>query len=233
MGNYSVLICDDEPDIVNALKIYLKNEGYDFFTAYNGRDALRILHDEKIDVCVMDIMMPEMDGIATLSELRSFSNVPVIFLTAKSEDTDKVLGLNLGADDYVTKPFNAVELTARIRSQIRRYTMLGSAPASPDTLKIGGIQIRYEDKQVTVDGEIVSLTPKEYSILRFLMEHPGECFSPPEIYRAVWGDVPIGVNNAVAVHMRHLREKIEIDSAAPRYLKVVWGKGYKFERPKN
>lgn len=233
MGSYNVLICDDEPDIVGALRIYLKNEGYDLFTAYNGRDALRILHDEKIDVCIMDIMMPEMDGIATLSEIRSFSNVPVIFLTAKSEDTDKVLGLNLGADDYVTKPFNAVELTARVRSQIRRYTLLGSAPASPDSLKIGGVQIRYEDKQVTVDGEQVFLTPKEYSILKFLMEHTGECFSPPEIYRAVWGDVPIGVNNAVAVHMRHLREKIEINSASPRYLKVVWGKGYKFERPKD
>lgn len=227
---YNILLCDDEKDIISALKIYLSNQDYNFFVAYNGAEALKILRTEKIDLALMDIMMPEVDGITALSELRSFSNIPVIFLTAKSEDIDKVLGLNLGADDYVTKPFNPVELTARVRSQLRRYTLLGSAPRRPDTIRIDGIELQCETKRVSVDGENVSLTPKEFEILKFLMMNPGTCFAPQEIYRTVWGEVPIGVDNAIAVHIRHLREKIEINPASPRYLKVVWGRGYKFEK---
>lgn len=227
---YNILLCDDERDIVSALRIYLSNQDYNFFEAYNGREALEVLRNEDIDLCLMDVMMPQMDGIEALSELRKFSNIPVIFLSAKSEDTDKVLGLNLGADDYVTKPFNPVELIARVQSQLRRYTLLGSAPKQADVIRIDGIELLCDTKKVTVDGEAVQLTPKEFEILKFLMLSPGTCFSPAEIYRNVWGEVPIGVDNAIAVHIRHIREKIEIDPAAPRYLKVVWGRGYKFER---
>lgn len=227
---YNILLCDDEKDIVSALKIYLNDKDYKFFEAYNGKDALEILRTEKIDLCLMDIMMPELDGIKALSELREFSNIPVIFLTAKSEDTDKVLGLNLGADDYVTKPFNPVELTARVKSQLRRYTLFGSAPKHPDAIRIDGIELFCESKRVLVDGEAISLTPKEYEILKFLMTNAGCCFTPAEIYRTVWGEVPIGVDNAIAVHIRHIREKIEINPASPRYLKVMWGRGYKFEK---
>lgn len=227
---YNILLCDDERDIVSALRIYLSNQDYNFFEAYNGREALEVLRNEDIDLCLMDVMMPQMDGIEALSELRKFSNIPVIFLSAKSEDTDKVLGLNLGADDYVTKPFNPVELIARVKSQLRRYTILGSAPKQADVIRIDGIELLCDTKKVTVDGEAVQLTPKEFEILKFLMLSPGTCFSPAEIYRNVWGEVPIGVDNAIAVHIRHIREKIEIDPAAPRYLKVVWGRGYKFER---
>ena len=227
---YNILLCDDERDIVSALKIYLSNDDYSFFEAYTGAEALKILSSERIDLVLMDIMMPELDGINALTEIRKFSNVPVIFLTAKSEYTDKVLGLNLGADDYITKPFNPVELTARVKSQLRRYTMLGSAPRQVDTIRIDGIELLCESKKVSVDGEVIQLTPKEYEILRFLMLNAGVCFAPNEIYRKVWGEVPIGVDNAVAVHIRHIREKIEIDPASPRYLKVVWGRGYKFEK---
>lgn len=227
---YNILLCDDERDIVSALRIYLSNQDYNFFEAYNGREALEVLRNEDIDLCLMDVMMPQMDGIEALSELRKFSNIPVIFLSAKSEDTDKVLGLNLGADDYVTKPFNPVELIARVKSQLRRYTLLGSAPKQADVIRIDGIELLCDTKKVTVDGEAVQLTPKEFEILKFLMLSPGTCFSPAEIYRNVWGEVPIGVDNAIAVHIRHIRVKIEIDPAAPRYLKVVWGRGYKFER---
>ncbi len=230
---YNILICDDEKDIVSALKIYLKGEDYRIFEAYNGTQALEILRTEKIHCVLMDIMMPETDGITALSELRSFTNVPVIFLTAKSEDVDKIVGLNLGADDYVTKPFNPIELIARIKSHIRRYVMLGSLPESPDTLRIGGIELNAVDRTVTVDGEPVKLTTKEYEILCFLMTNAGVIYSPSEIYRRVWGNVPIGVDNAIAVHIRHLREKIEINPAEPRYLKVVWGRGYRFEKIDN
>lgn len=227
---YNILLCDDEKDIVSALKIYLTNPDYKFFEAYTGRQALDILRSEHVDLVLMDIMMPELDGINALSKIREFSNVPVIFLTAKSEYTDKVLGLNLGADDYVTKPFNPVELIARVKSQLRRYTILGSAPKHVDTIRIDGIELMCDTKKVTVDGEPVNLTPKEYEILKFLMMNPGVCFTPSEIYRKVWGEVPIGVDNAIAVHIRHIREKIEIDPASPRYLKVAWGRGYKFEK---
>ncbi len=227
---YNILICDDERDIVSALKIYLQGEGYGLYEAYNGAEALKILRTGKIHLVLMDIMMPVQDGISALSELRSFTNVPVIFLTAKSEDTDKILGLNLGADDYITKPFNPVEVLARVRSHIRRYVMLGSAPESPDMIRLGGVEIRDGDRTVSVDGEEIRLTAKEYEILYFLMSNAGTVYSPSEIYRKVWGNVPIGVDNAIAVHIRHLREKIEIDPAEPRYLKVVWGRGYKFDK---
>ena len=205
---YNILLCDDEKDIVSALKIYLTNPDYKFFEAYTGRQALDILRSEHVDLVLMDIMMPELDGINALSKIREFSNVPVIFLTAKSEYTDKVLGLNLGADDYVTKPFNPVELIARVKSQLRRYTMLGSAPKHVDTIRIDGIELMCDTKKVTVDGEPVNLTPKEYEILKFLMMNPGVCFTPREIYRQVWGEVPIGVSNAIAVHIRQISEKI-------------------------
>lgn len=226
---YNILLCDDEKDIVSALKIYLSNQDYNFFEAYNGADALEILRTENIHLVLMDIMMPQVDGISATNALREFSNVPVIFLTAKGEDTDKVLGLTVGADDYITKPFNPVELIARVKSHIRRYTMLGSYSKQLEVIRIGGIELFENTKVINVDGEPVTLTPKEYDILSFLMSHPGIVFSPAEIYRRVWGEVPIGVDNAIAVHIRHLREKIEVDPADPRYLKVVWGRGYKFE----
>ena len=226
-----ILVCDDEKDIVRALEIYLKAEGYEIRKAYNGREAMQMLQEER-DICLLllDIMMPEMDGIEALAEIRKFSNVPVIFLTAKSEDADKILGLNLGADDYITKPFLPAELIARVRSTIRRYTMLGSVKVTPDELVIGGICVNDPAKEVRVDGEPVSLTKTEYGILKLLMEEPGKVFSPSEIYTRVWGGDPYGTENTVAVHIRRLREKIEIDPAKPRYLKVVWGQGYKIEK---
>ena len=227
---YNILICDDERDIVNALKIYLADPNYTLFEAHTGAEALDILDREDIHLVLLDIMMPEMDGITALSKLRQVSNVPVILLTAKSEDTDKILGLNVGADDYVTKPFNPVEVAARVRSQLRRYFQLGGGTVRPEVLTLGGIQMDDREKAVTVDGDAVSLTPTEYDILKLLMEHPGQVFSPREIYRRVWRDAPFGSENTVAVHIRHLREKIEIDPAEPRYLKVVWGQGYKLEK---
>ena len=210
---YNILICDDEKDIVSALEIYLKAEGYAAFAAYNGREALELLDREEIHLVLLDIMMPEMDGISTMTEMRKRSNVPVILLTAKGEDTDKILGLNVGADDYVTKPFNPVELLARVRSQLRRYMQLGGGARREGALSIGGISLDDKSKEVTVDGEAVSLTPTEYEILKLLMEHPGQVFSPRELYRRVWNDEPYGAESTVAVHIRHLREKIEIDPA--------------------
>ena len=224
---YNILVCDDEKDIVSALKIYLSSGDYQVFEAFNGREALQVLSREDIHLVLLDIMMPGMDGIETLTRLRETSNVPVILLTAKSEDTDKVLGLDVGADDYITKPFNPVEVLARVKSQLRRYLQLGGGAVQPRTLRIGGIELDDGAKTVTVDGEAVSLTPKEYDILRLLMLHPGQVFSPKEIYRAVWEELPLNADNAIAVHIRHIREKIEIDPADPRYLQVVWGKGYK------
>ncbi|MBR6158570.1 MAG: response regulator transcription factor [Lachnospiraceae bacterium] len=226
-----ILVCDDEKDIVRALEIYLKAEGYEIIKAYNGREAIQKMQETpEICLILLDIMMPEMDGIEALTEIRKFSNVPVIFLTAKSEDADKILGLNLGADDYITKPFLPAELTARVRSSIRRYTMLGSVVVKSDELVIGGICVNDPAKEVRVDGEEVSLTKTEYGILKLLMQEPGKVFSPNEIYTRVWGGDPYGTENTVAVHIRRLREKIEIDPARPRYLKVVWGQGYKIEK---
>ena len=229
---YNILICDDEKDIVTALKIYLESEGYNTFLAYNGKEALRIVASEDIHLVLMDIMMPEMDGISAMVKLREENNVPVILLTAKGEDTDKILGLNVGADDYVTKPFNPVELVARVRSQLRRYMLLGGGSVKESSITIGGISLDDKSKEVTVDGELVSLTPTEYDILKFLMQHPGQVFSPTTLYQKVWNDEPYGAESTVAVHIRHLREKIEINPAEPRYIKAVWGQGYKMERGK-
>ena len=230
---YNILICDDQPDIVNALKIYLSMGDYRLFEAYTGRQAVELVQKEEIHLILMDIMMPEMDGIAATQRIREFSNAPIILLTAKSENEDKVLGLNVGADDYITKPFVPMEVLARVRSQLRRYTLLGGqAPEKPSVLTIGGICLDDEAKTVTVDGENAALTPKEYDILRFLMQNAGTVFSPSEIYRRVWDDVPLNAAGAIAVHIRHLREKIEINPSEPRYIKVVWGKGYKMEGSK-
>ncbi|MCI9037415.1 MAG: response regulator transcription factor [Oscillospiraceae bacterium] len=225
----NILICDDERDIVSALKIYLASEGYTLFEAYTGREALEIAHKHELHLILMDIMMPEMDGISATAKLREECNVPIILLTAKSEDTDKVLGLNVGADDYITKPFNPIEVLARVRSQLRRYTTLGGLEQKPSKLVIGGIVLDDETKAVTVDSEPVNLTPIEYNILLLLMRHPGRVYSSAQIYEQVWNETAFGSEGAVAVHIRHLREKLEIDPSNPRYLKVVWGLGYKME----
>lgn len=231
---YNILICDDEKDIVSALRIYLEGEGYKTFSAYNGREALDIIDKEEIHLVLMDIMMPEMDGITALRTLREhlMSNVPVLLLTAKSEDSDKVLGLNVGADDYITKPFSPTEALARVRSHLRRYMQLGGGQAAGEQkrLVVGGIELDDLAKEVFVDGEAVSLTPTEYEILKLLMQNVGVVFSPKEIYSRVWKNAPYGAEGTVAVHIRHLREKIEINPAEPRYLKVVWAKGYKMEK---
>lgn len=227
---YNILVCDDEADIVSALRIYLEAEGYHVFVASNGREAIEVVESEEIHLVIMDIMMPVMDGITAMVKTREMSNVPVILLTAKSEDTDKILGLTVGADDYVTKPFQPLELQARVKSQLRRYCQLGGSLKTADTIVIGGIEINNKTKEVTLDGEIISMTPTEFDILKLLMEHPGEVLSPNEIYKAVWKDNPYGTENTVAVHIRHVREKIEYDPAQPRYLKAVWGRGYKMEK---
>ena len=226
----TVLVCDDEKDIVSALKIYLESEGYAVECAYDGAQALTLLESRDISLVLMDIMMPVMDGISAMVKIRERSNVPVILLTAKGEDTDKILGLNVGADDYITKPFNPLEVLARVRSQLRRYTMLGAAQIKQSCLTVGGISMDDSSKTVTVDGEPAALTPTEYDILRLLMENPGQVFHPRDIYKRVWKDEPYGAESTVAVHIRHLREKLEINPAEPRYIKAVWGQGYKMER---
>ena len=226
----TVLVCDDEKDIVSALKIYLESEGYAVECAYDGAQALALLEGRNISLVLMDIMMPVMDGISAMVKIRERSNVPVILLTAKGEDTDKILGLNVGADDYITKPFNPLEVLARVRSQLRRYTMLGAAQIRQSCLTVGGISMDDSSKTVTVDGEPAALTPTEYDILRLLMENPGQVFHPRDIYKRVWKDEPYGAESTVAVHIRHLREKLEINPAEPRYIKAVWGQGYKMER---
>ena len=225
----NILICDDERDIVTALKIYLSSEGYGLYEAYTGREALEIVRKHNIHLVLMDIMMPEMDGISATAKLREEYNIPIILLTAKSEDTDKVLGLNIGADDYITKPFNPIEVLARVRSQLRRYTTLGGMEQKPSKLVIGPIAVDDETKSVTVDGESVNLTPIEYNILLLLMRHPGRVYSSGQIYEQVWNEAAFGSEGAVAVHIRHLWEKLEINPSDPRYLKVVWGLGYKME----
>ena len=225
----SILLCDDEKDIVNALKIYLNNPDYRFYEAYNGKQALEIIQKEKIDLVLLDIMMPVMDGIETLSKIREENNMPVIMLSAKSEDVDKILGLNVGADDYITKPFNPLEVTARVNSQLRRYLKLGSGKAAEEVYVIGGIELDDRRKEVRLDGETVALTPKEYEILKFLMANPDKVFSPKQIYSSIWKEEPWGAENTIAVHIRHLREKIEINPAEPRYIRVVFGQGYMIE----
>ena len=224
---YKVLICDDQPDIVNALKIYLKPEGYELLTAQNGKEALEMA--KEADLILMDIMMPVMDGIVATDKIREFSNVPIILITAKSETEDVVLGLNVGADDYITKPFVPVEVLARVRSQLRRYGMQKDSAPQKDQLSVGGIRLNDLEKTVKVDGEPVNLTPIEYAILKLLLEHPNKVYSSKAIYRIVWNEEPMGNEGAVSVHIRHLREKIEIDPGNPRYIKVVWGQGYKME----
>ena len=227
---YNILICDDQPDIVNALKIYLKPEGYGLFEAFDGQQALELVQTKDIHLVLLDVMMPRMDGITATAKIREVSNIPIILLTAKSETEDMVLGLNVGADDYITKPFVPVEVLARVRSQLRRYAKLGSQPASSEnSLTIGGITLDDRTKSVVVEGETVSLTPTEYAILHLLMRNPGKVFSTKTLYESVWQEAALGSEGAVAVHIRHLREKIEINPSEPRYLKVVWGQGYKME----
>ena len=229
---YTILICDDDRDIVSALDIYLTSVGYQTVKAYNGREALKAVEQREIHLILMDIMMPELDGIRATAKLREENNVPIILLTAKSEDTDKILGLNIGADDYITKPFNPLELVARVKSQLRRYTQLGNLNQqnSSQVYKCGGLMINDENKEVTVDGEPIKLTPIEYNILLLLVKNAGKVFSIDQIYEKIWNEDAIGADNTVAVHIRHIREKIEINPKEPRYLKVVWGVGYKIEK---
>ena len=229
---YNILVCDDDKDIVEAIAIYLETSGYNVLKAYNGIEALEKVRNSEIHLIVIDIMMPEMDGIKAIMKIREESSVPVIFLSAKSEDADKILGLNVGADDYVTKPFNPLELVARVKSQLRRYTQLGNIAEKKDdkVLVTGGLEINDSAKAVTVDGEEVKLTPIEYDILLFLVENRGRVFTSSQIYEAVWNEDALGADNIIAVHIRHIREKIEINPKEPRYLKVVWGQGYKIEK---
>ena len=230
---YNILICDDDKDIVNALKIYLSNSDYILYEAYNGKEAIEAVQQKDIHLVLLDIMMPEMDGITALMKLREISNIPIILLTAKSEDIDVILGLNVGADDYITKPYNPLEVSARVRSQLRRYFKLGAGQAQEAIYTIGGIELNDKTKLVTLDGDEVSLTPKEYDILKLFMANPDKVYSPKEIYQLIWKEKPLGTDNTVAVHIRHLREKLEINPAEPRYIKVVFGQGYKIEKGRN
>lgn len=229
---YRILICDDQKDIVNALRIYLTPEGYDLYEAYNGQQAVELCKEKQMDLILLDVMMPVMDGVTATAKIREFSNAPIILLTAKSETEDKVLGLNVGADDYITKPFVPVEVLARIRSQLRRYSRMDKRTEDKEVLTIGGISLDDRTKSVTVEGEPVNLTPTEYSILHLLMTNPGKVYSTKALYEAVWQEAALGSEGSVAVHIRHLREKIEINPSEPRYLKVMWGQGYKLEGEK-
>lgn len=228
----NILICDDDKEIVDAIEIYLKNEGYKVYKAYDGEEAIRILNAEDIQLLIMDVMMPKLDGIHATLKIREYSSIPIIMLSAKTEDTDKILGLNVGADDYVSKPFNPLELIARVKSNLRRYTKLGnmSAPEESNVYRIGGLCMDDDTKEVTVHGEPVRLTPIEYSILLLLVKNPGRVYSIDQIYENIWNEAAIGADNTVAVHIRHIREKIEINPKEPKYLKVVWGVGYKVEK---
>lgn len=227
-----ILVCDDERDIVSALRIFLTGQGYEVIEAYNGDEAIRAVRHGGISLCLLDVMMPLTDGLTALRIIREESNVPVILLTAKSEDGDKIMGLDMGADDYVTKPFNPAEVIARVRSQLRRYMQLGGGSVTPGVLKAGGIVLDTERREVTIDGDPVTLTPTEFEILKLLLESPGRVFAPRDIYRRVWGGDAMGDERTIAVHIRHLREKLEIDPSAPRYITVVWGQGYKVEEGK-
>lgn len=229
MEKLTVLVVDDDREIVESIAIFLQADGYLVRKAYNGLEALDIVMSENVHLIILDIMMPELDGIKTLLKVRESKNLPIILLSAKSEDADKILGLTAGADDYITKPFNPSELVARVKSQLRRYTQLGAMQIKETQIVIRGLVLDTESKSVTVDGEAVRLTPLEYKILELLCRHPGRVFSTEEIYRQVWND-DIVSDNAIAVHVRHIREKIEINPKEPRYLKVVWGVGYKIER---
>jgi DNA-binding response OmpR family regulator len=226
----NILVCDDDKEILEAITIYLQNEGYTVFKAANGLEALQVLEENSIHLVIMDIMMPKLDGMRATLKIRENNNIPVIILSAKSEDTDKIIGLNMGADDYVTKPFNPLELIARVKSQLRRYTMLGSLETKINVFRTGGLEIDDESKCVTVDGEEVRLTPVQYKILKLLTANAGRVFSIDEIYEKVWNESSFGAENTVAVHIRKIREKIEINPKEPKYLKVVWGIGYKVEK---
>lgn len=230
MNKEKILVCDDDKEIVEAIKIFLTQENYEVLSAYDGEEALKILQATPVDLLIIDVMMPKLDGIRATLKIREKNNIPIIILSAKSEDADKILGLNVGADDYVTKPFNPLELVARVKSQLRRYTRLGSTVPETDTVyEAGGLSINDDLKQVTVDGEPVKLTPIEYNILLLLVKNKGKVFSIDQIYEKIWNEEAIGADNTVAVHIRHIREKIEINPKDPRYLKVVWGVGYKIE----
>lgn len=226
-----ILVCDDDKDIVEAIEIYLAQEGHHILKAYDGEQAIRVLQNNPVDLLIIDVMMPKLDGIRATLKIREKNALPIIILSAKSEDTDKILGLNVGADDYVTKPFNPLELMARVKSQLRRYTQLGAmAEKSGNVYETGGLMIDDDRKEVTVDGEAVKLTPIEYRILLFLVKNQGRVFSINQIYESIWEEEAIAADNTVAVHIRHIREKIEINPKEPRYLKVVWGLGYKVEK---
>ena len=229
---FKILVCDDDKEIVEAIEIYLTQEGYEVLKAYDGEEAIQTLKKEHVDLLIMDVMMPRLDGIRATLKIREENSLPIIILSAKSEDADKILGLNIGADDYVTKPFNPLELVARAKSQLRRYTQLGSTvqDEKKEVYEVGGLSINDELKEVTVDGESVRLTPIEYNILLLLVKNQGKVFSIDQIYENIWNEEAIGADNTVAVHIRHIREKIEINPKEPRYLKVVWGVGYKIEK---
>ena len=229
---YNILVCDDDKEIVEAIDIYLSQEGYHILQAYDGGEALNILEKEKVNLLILDVMMPKLDGIRATLKIRETNSVPIIILSAKSEDSDKILGLNIGADDYVTKPFNPLELVARVKSQLRRYNELGgtSQEQKEKVYEVGGLRINDDLKEVTVDGELVKLTPIEYNILLLLLKNQGRVFSINQIYESIWNEEAIGADNTVAVHIRHIREKIEINPKDPRYLKVVWGVGYKIDK---
>ncbi len=226
----NILVCDDDKEIVNAIEIYLRNEGYQVLKAYDGMEALHLAETEEIHLILMDIMMPKMDGMQATMKIREEKNIPIIMLSAKSEDYDKITGLNIGADDYVTKPFNPLELIARVKSQLRRYVNLGSMEQKTEVFQTGGLVVDDEQKTVTVDGSMVAVTPIEYGILKLLTEHAGRVFSMEQIYEAVWNEPAYNPENTVAVHVRRIREKIEINPKNPKYLKVVWGIGYKIEK---
>lgn len=229
---YNILVCDDDKEIVEAIDIYLSQEGYHILKAYDGAEAIKMLEKEEVHLLLLDIMMPKLDGIRATLKIRETNSIPIIILSAKSEDTDKILGLNVGADDYITKPFNPLELIARVKSQLRRYTQLGGnvSEKSEQVYEVGGLKINDDLKEVTVDGEGVKLTPIEYNILLLLIKNQGRVFSINQIYESIWNEDAIGADNTVAVHIRHIREKIEINPKEPRYLKVVWGVGYKIEK---
>ena len=227
----TILVCDDDKEIVEAIDIYLQQEGYQVLKAYDGEEALEILKEKEVHLLIIDVMMPRLDGIRATLKIREESSIPIIILSAKTEDADKILGLNIGADDYVEKPFNPLELVARVKSQLRRYTQLGNvAENDASVYTVGGLSINDDLKEVTVDGETVKLTPIEYNILLLLVKNQGKVFSINQIYESIWNEDAIGADNTVAVHIRHIREKIEINPKEPRYLKVVWGVGYKIDK---
>ncbi len=230
MTQMNVLVCDDDEAIVDAVEVFLQQEGYNVYKAYNGEEMLAVTDNEEIHLVILDIMMPKLNGLQAIRRLRESKNIPVILVSAKSEDTDKIIGLNFGADDYLTKPYNPLELMARVKSQLRRYTMLGSMLLEDHVLRVGGLELNRQTKEVTVEGENVMVTPKEYGILEMLMGHPGHVYSIDQIYEYVWEEVPYQADNTVSVHIRHIREKIEMNTKEPKYLKVVWGIGYKIEK---